>query len=470
MSTGDMTPSFKVAPERQPEAQMSIQEPEPQPAKRKRGRPRKDPNSLARRPVPPERQVPRRVARQIITEEQLKRAEELYRATYRPRHTTPIYHTLTDDAPVKGGRVLPEYILYPTQLYPRIRPGAQANGQQANESQDEPVGEDEEIEEVAASEAEESDSEVEEDSVNGANGTPGKVAAPLSQPVTPLQLPKIRPTLLLGPYDSCEQAKEAATMYAIQQGYMLIQQGVARIRLRGVYTPGAPLIRMDLACNRAGACRNVGTGKRPKSTHKLGCPARIKLLRRRRDGDKWFIEPCCEWHNHDLQPDNMESIAGYRRWRRARAGYPPESRREQYLRLRGDPVPLPPLPEPSSTEQQQPHQKQNPTQQQPPTEPTAQPPPPTSPLHMAALKGQLKILQILLDRGADANALDGTGRAALHCAIEGSHTDAVRLLVDRGADVAQPDARGLSPLRLAVERGLEEAVLLLIERGADPNR
>lgn len=418
-----------------------------------------------------------------MTAEQIKQAEELYRAAYHPRQLTPIYHTITDHTTLKRGRILPDYLLFPSQLYPRERPNKQSySGRQSNnkEPQDDLMDDDMELEEIEGQEdEEESDAEAEDDSANGGDET-SKVVAPFSQPITPLQLPTIRPTLLLGPYDSWEQARAAATEYAIHQGYMLIQQGCARMKgARGAYVPGAPIIRMDLVCDRGGSCRNVGTGKRPKSTHKLGCPARMKLLCRKRDDDKWFIEPQCEYHNHDLQPDNMESIASYRRWRRAQAGIPtPETRREQYHRLRGNPVPLPPLPPKHSNGATGQQTAQQPLpglaihqQMQGPPEVLPQAaPPPTSPLHMAALKGQLKIMQILLDKGAEVDALDSTGRTALHCAIEGSRTDAVQMLVQRGANVSQPDGKGLSPLRLAVEKGMEEGVMLLIERGADPNR
>lgn len=299
----------------------------------------------------------------------------------------------------------------------------------------------------------ESDNEGER-SGNEEDGTPGRLMAPLSQPVTALQLPTVRPNLLLGPYDTFEDAHTATMEYAIAQGYMLIQIGRARAKAPGGgYVSGAPIVRVDLMCDRGGSCKNIGTGKRKRPTHKLGCPTRIKLLCRKRDGSKWFIDPQCEEHNHNLSPGNMESIAAYRRWRRGQAGVKPmETHKERYQRLR-EPKPPPAVP--------------------PPRFHNAAPPPPaapTSPLHMAALKGQLKIVEILLSKGADVNAHDSTGRTPLHCAIEGAHMEMVKLIVDRGANVTRVDAKGLSPLHMAVEKGLEDAVVLLIERGADPNK
>ncbi|KAM7182806.1 Ankyrin repeat-containing domain protein [Naviculisporaceae sp. PSN 640] len=95
---------------------------------------------------------------------------------------------------------------------------------------------------------------------------------------------------------------------------------------------------------------------------------------------------------------------------------------------------------------------------------------PTGPIHLAALKGQYRILQILLDNGGEINGKDALGRTPLHCAVEGQKMDCVRLLVERGADVRILNNRGVSALHLAVEKGMEDAVVLFIEKGADPNR
>lgn len=56
-------------------------------------------------------------------------------------------------------------------------------------------------------------------------------------------------------------------------------------------------------------------------------------------------------------------------------------------------------------------------------------------LHLAAMKGYLPIVQMLLERGIDINARDNNGWTALHLAAERGQQQVVKLLLDRGADL-----------------------------------
>ncbi|UKZ49084.1 hypothetical protein TrVGV298_003323 [Trichoderma virens] len=84
-----------------------------------------------------------------------------------------------------------------------------------------------------------------------------------------------------------------------------------------------------------------------------------------------------------------------------------------------------------------------------------------SALHYAALSGQPKIVEALLEASADVNCSDADGRTPLHLAALKGHDDCVRLLMKHGADVLCEDSQGRIPLDLAEERdcvGAEEII------------
>ncbi|MCJ1306899.1 hypothetical protein MMC25_000543 [Agyrium rufum] len=92
-----------------------------------------------------------------------------------------------------------------------------------------------------------------------------------------------------------------------------------------------------------------------------------------------------------------------------------------------------------------------------------------TPLWRAAWKGHEKVVQLLLEKGADANAQDADGRTPLCQTASNGHEKVVQLLLEKGADVNVPDARGRIPLWRAVWEGHEKMVQLLLEKGADVN-
>jgi ankyrin repeat protein len=75
-----------------------------------------------------------------------------------------------------------------------------------------------------------------------------------------------------------------------------------------------------------------------------------------------------------------------------------------------------------------------------------------SALHYAALSGQPKIVEALLEASADVNCSDADGRTPLHLAALKGHDDCIRLLMKHGADVLYEDSQGRIPLDLAEER------------------
>jgi ankyrin repeat protein len=90
----------------------------------------------------------------------------------------------------------------------------------------------------------------------------------------------------------------------------------------------------------------------------------------------------------------------------------------------------------------------------------------TTPLMLAALYGTADVVRLLMDYGADPNAVDKNDASALLFAA--GDLEKVRLLVDRGASVNARSALGNTPLIAAAAHSDNlEVVKLLIEKGAD---
>ena len=85
-------------------------------------------------------------------------------------------------------------------------------------------------------------------------------------------------------------------------------------------------------------------------------------------------------------------------------------------------------------------------------------------------RNDLASMRVLLEAGADPNAVAYDGSQTANIAASYAHTDALELLLDSGAGVSPRDESGQTPLFLAARAGDQEAVELLLAKGADPNQ
>lgn len=126
----------------------------------------------------------------------------------------------------------------------------------------------------------------------------------------------------------------------------------------------------------------------------------------------------------------------------------------------------------------------------------------STPLMGAASEGQLSVVRMLLDKGADVNLVQEDGETALMYAAAGGHLDVVEVLLDAGADInvaaktmcitalhgaalkghaavvkallakgAKINAKdgGITPLMFAARQGHSDAIMVLLAAGADVN-
>ena len=89
------------------------------------------------------------------------------------------------------------------------------------------------------------------------------------------------------------------------------------------------------------------------------------------------------------------------------------------------------------------------------------------PLHAAAKYGQLEMVKLLLDSGAEIDAQEADGQTALHVACLHSKTDVVEYLAEQGADINMPDNVSQYPLHSSILRGPVDISQILVDHGAN---
>jgi beta-lactamase regulating signal transducer with metallopeptidase domain len=95
--------------------------------------------------------------------------------------------------------------------------------------------------------------------------------------------------------------------------------------------------------------------------------------------------------------------------------------------------------------------------------------PEARPLMLAAQMGDLEMVELLVDAGADVNAAAGRQGSVLTYAVQSGEVELARFLLDHGADPNQTVDGQVAPLMTAVQTGEAEMVDLLLDAGADPD-
>jgi uncharacterized protein len=76
-----------------------------------------------------------------------------------------------------------------------------------------------------------------------------------------------------------------------------------------------------------------------------------------------------------------------------------------------------------------------------------------TPLHVAAIQGNVGLINALLSEGAEIDATGEHGYTPLHEAIEQGHSDVTQALIGAGASIEIRNADGISPRQLLFDKG-----------------
>ena len=90
-------------------------------------------------------------------------------------------------------------------------------------------------------------------------------------------------------------------------------------------------------------------------------------------------------------------------------------------------------------------------------------------LHIAARRGLVHVVRLLLRKGVDPNFKDILGYTPMHVAAERGRYDVVKAMLDAGVPPNVRGAGGITPLHVAAMQGHYDMVRLLVERGANVN-
>jgi ankyrin repeat protein len=93
----------------------------------------------------------------------------------------------------------------------------------------------------------------------------------------------------------------------------------------------------------------------------------------------------------------------------------------------------------------------------------------TTSLMLATSKCRVRIIELLLKKGASIDKTNDEGSTALHLAIKSGYLLIIEMLLKYGADIESPNLLGYTPLMIAIECFNTEIAKYLIKQGANIN-
>ncbi|NXU55882.1 ASB12 protein, partial [Turnix velox] len=94
---------------------------------------------------------------------------------------------------------------------------------------------------------------------------------------------------------------------------------------------------------------------------------------------------------------------------------------------------------------------------------------PSTPLRLAATRGHLHSLKVLLAHGAEVDSLDVKAQTPLFMAVTNGHQECVRALLEAGASPGGSIYNNCSPLLIAARDGHLDILRELLDHGAETN-
>ena len=91
-------------------------------------------------------------------------------------------------------------------------------------------------------------------------------------------------------------------------------------------------------------------------------------------------------------------------------------------------------------------------------------------LHIASLRGQIEVVRLLLDSGADVNIPNANNDTVLHFAARSGNADIIKLILDKGMSVNLTSTQASTPVQLSPACNNPTAARAFVEVGATLNK